>query len=427
MNTGLQDAHNIAWRVALSLRMSSAAATTSSEDDDRDEEEEEEEGGRRSALSVDEGRDFIASMPPSAPSLAGRSAAILARYDEERRPVAARNAALSMRNYRRTLRIAEACHLDARHPRLLASLLDSLPANMIPIEARRDAFRGLVRAAMSPLGGLLADPAAAGGDRLSSFHADRIEANVRRILESGGSLPLVFPRFEMGFSYGPPGDGGDVDDDADESNDAAGYVPRVKAGHRMPHVLVEAATRPDGDKVGRGVLGTHRSSTDDGYLSLTDISSELRRINPSPSPLFTLLAVGPALAAYIPRANEIVTRVTKRWQVPIILVRVLPERDHDDARFSDVVSVIDMRRALPKLLRREKATSRGVNGHGENDEVVNALIMVRPDGHVSNVAWINERESGEEILGQIRRAIEQGLENALGMSALRQRIAIDET
>jgi hypothetical protein len=58
---------------------------------------------------------------------------------------------------------------------------------------------------------------------------------------------------------------------------------------------------------------------------------------------------------------------------------------------------------------------------------VNALIMVRPDGHVSNVAWINERESGEEILGQIRRAIEQGLENALGMSALRQRIAIDET
>ena len=54
----------------------------------------------------------------------------------------------------------------------------------------------------------------------------------------------------------------------------------------------------------------------------------------------------------------------------------------------------------------------------ENDEVVNAMIMVRPDGHIANVAWINEGECGEAMLGQIWRGIEQGLEDALGMSAL---------
>jgi hypothetical protein len=62
---------------------------------------------------------------------------------------------LSMRNYRRTLRIAEACYLDARHPRLLISMLNSPPANMLAMGTRRTAFRGLVRAAMSPLACLL--------------------------------------------------------------------------------------------------------------------------------------------------------------------------------------------------------------------------------------------------------------------------------
>ncbi len=61
----------------------------------------------------------------------------------------------------------------------------------------------------------------------------------------------------------------------DKSNDRAGYVPRVKRGHRMPHAVVEAMTR---------------NSMGNVYFSLTDILSKLRRVSPSP-----LLATGPAL------------------------------------------------------------------------------------------------------------------------------------
>ncbi|KAL3772353.1 hypothetical protein ACHAW5_010355 [Stephanodiscus triporus] len=413
MNTGLQDAHNVAWRIALSLRSSpstsnSTSTSTSKNDDD------DIVKGEGSAIFGDEYRD-LGSMT-SASSLAGVMP--LAKYEEERRPIATQNAALSLRNYKRTLRIAEACYLDARHPRLLISLLSSPPANLLPMGARREAFHNLVRAAMSPLGGLIS--AETGGP--SSFHADRIETNVRRILESGGSLPLVFPRYELGFSYGQRNDSVDRNfaNDEDEFDDAAGYAPRLKVGHRMPHVLVEAATPSDGGKNGWDAVKTRQNLECNSLFSLTDISSEMRRVNSSPCPLFTILAVGPAFATSISHADEIVCLIAKRWNVPIILVQVLP-RKLDDVEFSNVVSIIDIQRGLSKLLRREKVLSSDVDDLSSRDsehfETVNALIMVRPDGHIANVAWINERESRETTLGQIQREIEQGLENALGMRA----------
>ncbi|KAL3817370.1 hypothetical protein ACHAXA_005005 [Cyclostephanos tholiformis] len=246
MNTGLQDAHNVAWRIALEIgRVSPPSLSSSSSTLPIDATSSvHEDDGRRASIDVaDEDMNVVRGpmpppLPPPASSLAARCTTILAKYDEERRPIAARNAALSMRNYERTLRIAEACYLDANHPRLLMSLLNSPPANILPIKIRRDMFRSLVRAAMSPLGCLLAS---ADGDRPSS-HAIRIKTNVRRILESGGSLPLVFPRYELGFSYGPTDDEVDrnFDHDEDESNDAAGYVPRLKSQLHPPTAAITA-------------------------------------------------------------------------------------------------------------------------------------------------------------------------------------------
>jgi hypothetical protein len=46
----------------------------------------------------------------------------------------------------------------------------------------------------------------------------------------------------------------------------------------------------------------------------------------------------------------------------------------------------------------------------EYEEAVNALIMIRPDGHIANVAWMHERENDEVESIWIRGAIEQGLE-----------------
>ena len=257
-----------------------------------------------------------------------------------------------------------------------------------------------------------------------SSHASRIERNVRGILERGGSLPLVFPRYELGFSYGPRDDD-DVgrrsyaSGEEDGSDDASGYVPRLRAGHRMPHVLVQW----NGDDSGPGGAKTRRNSSDDAcYFSLTEISSALRDANPMPSPLFPLLAVGPTFDASLPLIDGLVSSVAKTWNVPIVLVRVLPKKRHDDA-CSNVASVIDARCAPAELLRREQALSGDDMEHGNedhrNEEAVNALILIRPDGHIANVAWIrHETENGEVESTRIRGAIERGLESALGTRVL---------
>ena len=284
---------------------------------------------------------------------------------------------------------------------------------MLSMGVRRDAFRGLVRVATSPLGCLL------DGD-IPSSHANRIEKNVRGILERGGSLPLVFPRYELGFSYGPGNDSIDrtFANGEEGSDDASGYVPRLRTGHRMSHVLLEA----NGGIYGLDAAKTRRNLSDDAYFSLTEISSVLQDVNSTPSPLFTLLAVGPIFDIILPCIDEVVSGVTEAWNVPIVLVRVLPGKRHD-AVCSNVVSVIDARCALSELLRRERALSGDIMEHSNRDieyeEAVNALIMIRPDGHIANVAWMHERENDEVESIRIRGAIEQGLEDALGIRALK--------
>ncbi|KAL7523569.1 hypothetical protein ACHAWF_000576, partial [Thalassiosira exigua] len=129
MNTGLQDAHNLAWRMALALRW-------------------ENNSSRRREGCEGEGSEGVS-----------RASTMLTRYDIERRPIAAQNAALSVRNYQRTLEVAKACYLDARHPALFLQVLNAPPTNLLPLEVRREMFRGLVKAATMPLGSLTArDP-----------------------------------------------------------------------------------------------------------------------------------------------------------------------------------------------------------------------------------------------------------------------------
>mmetsp|Transcript_6481 Transcript_6481/g.14653 ORF Transcript_6481/g.14653 Transcript_6481/m.14653 type:complete len:865 (+) Transcript_6481:28-2622(+) len=415
MNTGLQDAHNIAWRLALLLQ-----------------------GGNRNA-AVETLKPEHVSVEPT--SFVGNN--IMSKYDQERRPIATQNAALSVRNYQRTLRIAKACYLDAQHPQLLISMLSSPPMSLLPLEARQNMFRRLVRVAMMPLGTLLSSPQSSSGGR--SFHADHIEKNVRSILENGGSLPLVFPRYELGFSYQPNGSSR-REIANNETGDTSGYVPRLQVGHRMPLVLLEVlASSFDGNEnEGWAVLETlNPQQTDHGnpadtssdsavHVSLADISSQLRRASSHSSPLFTLLVVGPSLTSSVSLTWEAVNCVMKRWNVPIMIVNVLPEKNNVDdhqnnvgssnqhlgseSKGFDVVYAVDTQNALLQLLHDEKSLSHN-NRANENDDGANenALIMVRPDGHIANICWVNKKEGEDEIMSKhIQQAVEQGFQNALG-------------
>jgi 2-polyprenyl-6-methoxyphenol hydroxylase-like FAD-dependent oxidoreductase len=418
MNTGLQDAHNLAWRVALSLKSSNSTSQLSS---------------------------------PSP---------FLVKYDNERRPIAQQNAALSLRNYKRTLQLAQACYLDAQHPALLLQALNLPPMNLLPMTVRQDMFRNLVKLAMMPLGSLLPSSS---NDELSSsssstslsmpysFHANHIKSNVQKILRGGGSLPLVFPRYEIGFSYesscksnmGITTKDGKTEE---EEDDTAGYIPRLCVGHRMPHVIVELTritlspnTHVDkcDELVLEGISAVTELATPSRIISLTDISSDLRRMNEMTTPLFTLLVIGSQ--CIIPHIDSAICRVMKGWNVPIILVNVLPpscqgklyNNNNNDAttkgRFlANLVTAIDTYETLFKLLRNEKKAmmssrddiiSKGVMT--DTDMEVNVLIMIRPDGHIANVTWMDEFPTTmnsfntETIANDVHNAIERGLEHAL--------------
>ena len=348
MNTGLQDAHNLAWRLAL-LLLHRDRVSTSSE------------------LALTEN--------------------ILSKYEQERKPVATQNAALSVRNYQRTLRIAKACYLDAQHPQLLTSMLSSPPMNMLPLDVRQKMFRRLVQVAMMPLGSLCSES--------QSLHADHIEKNIKSILESGGSLPLVFPRFELGFSYNTN------ETPISNDSDTAGYIPRLKVGHRMPHVLVEVVSS---DRADSGSIK---------QMSIIDVSSEMRRAHKTSPPMFTLLVICPSNLT-ITRVYEAVQCLVRKWNVPIILVRVLSSdksriQNMDESELhKDIVSVVDMEQKLLHLAHAERSLANHGEGGSEDDDVreLSVLILVRPDGHICQMKYLHESES----YGQI---IDEGLQNAL--------------
>jgi 2-polyprenyl-6-methoxyphenol hydroxylase-like FAD-dependent oxidoreductase len=200
MNTGIGDAHSLAWRIGLAHHELA------------DEEE---------------------------------SSKLFREYEAERKQVAVQNKELSLRNYDRTLNIARIMGLDADHPKFVISAMTSGPMRYVPEEARKVMFQTMVDTAMLPL---------------KIFDAAKDNAIVRTIagkiqdlLDGGHGLPLLFPLYELGFVYGKPFRG-------DGSEDTGLYVGHVEVGARLPHCFVEVVEE-DGNtrtcstiELGRGRL-----------------------------------------------------------------------------------------------------------------------------------------------------------------------------
>lgn len=142
MNTGIQDAHNLAWRLALQT---------------------------------------------------GSIESIGRAYQADRQPVARQNAALSVRNYQRVLGVMNACYLNHQHPEVLIQGLNA-SSFFIPLEIRRQTFQKALETALWPLKQLKTAP---GG-----FLSKHVTKNVQNLLGQGQGLPLLFPNNELGFRYG---------------------------------------------------------------------------------------------------------------------------------------------------------------------------------------------------------------------------------
>lgn len=145
MNTGIGDAHNLAWKLALS-------------------------DVRQNKMKL------------------------LASYEKERKPIAEANADLSVRNFSAATAVPSSLGLDPTAADLLVGSLNILTPPLIPRSARKFLLDG----AMSLARNLASDSLL---DESTTVGRARLEA-ARRILRDGKSLRLLFPRQDLGFVYG---------------------------------------------------------------------------------------------------------------------------------------------------------------------------------------------------------------------------------
>jgi 2-polyprenyl-6-methoxyphenol hydroxylase-like FAD-dependent oxidoreductase len=195
MNTGIQDAHNLAWKLALVTR---------------------------------------GEADPS----------LLHTYHTERKAVAKENTALSMRNYAKSAAVARALGVD---PSLASAAVGAASSSVSSFLAPESVRTGIVKAALQtgllPLRTLRSE---------GSFGDVRVRL-VERLYNRGDMLPLIFPKEDIDFCY----NSGAVDSDcvgtaskADlaAKSDSSDYeLPRLRAGARMPHCWVVGR-----DRIGKG-------------------------------------------------------------------------------------------------------------------------------------------------------------------------------
>ncbi len=155
MNTGIQDAHNLAWKLAVALTPYHEYSNCNT--------------AANYSMEVD---------------------TLLASYEKERRPVALSNAEVSVRNWQRSLLPAQALGLNPDIPVALANMLGKGPVSRVVGSL-------YMKAGVQHLRGLYGK----GGFVQASIHVLSVP-KLRGVLLRGEGLPLHLPRHDIGFIYG---------------------------------------------------------------------------------------------------------------------------------------------------------------------------------------------------------------------------------
>jgi 2-polyprenyl-6-methoxyphenol hydroxylase-like FAD-dependent oxidoreductase len=313
MNTGLQDVHNLAWRLTAICK------------------NREDDNNKRSE------------------SVSGLLQQHLQDYQVERQAIARQNAALSVRNFTRVLQLAKSCYLDDQHPTLLIRLLDAL--SWLPLSVRQDMFGALLRTALAPLASLKWQDQ----DGRSSWHAKHITSNLRSILQRGGGLPLLFPKYELGFSYG-------AEDEAEGSNtekdcwkdDTLGYDPKVEVGRLLPHVTVEVVSASS------SLYPNLQWISDSRTITTSDLPSQMRMNDPC----FVLLVVGHHEGQDDDQLWKKRTEKIASSNLPLEskMARVVTERPKNAPSGDDTLVLLDE--------------------SGQLQSMTKGIVVLRPDGHI---------------------------------------------
>jgi hypothetical protein len=147
-------------------------------------------------------------------------------------------------------------------------------------------------------------------------------------------------------------------------------------------------------------------------ITLTDISSQLRKVLSYDAPVFTLLVVGSFSESTLACLREAVDELSNKLKIALVLVNILPEApSHEMDSSGNVITLIDSQQDIRKLISDEVS----VTDQNESDDTPpNAMIMVRPDGHIGNVSLINlSTHNGHDNIS-VRKVVSQGIEEVLG-------------
>ncbi|XWS34612.1 hypothetical protein CRYUN_Cryun21dG0052900 [Craigia yunnanensis] len=185
MNTGIQDAHNLAWKIASLLK----------------------------------------GVAPSS---------ILATYETERKPIAIFNTALSVQNFRAAMAVPATLGLDPTVANSVHRIINKGVGSILPSGMQKAILDGIFSIGRSQLSEfILNENNPLGLSRL---------AKLRHIFEEGKSLQLQFPTEDLGFRYL---EGALVPDSKDTvpspevpTGRRRDYVPCADPGSRLPHMNV---------------------------------------------------------------------------------------------------------------------------------------------------------------------------------------------
>lgn len=388
MNTGIQDVHNLAWRLALHYHKIGSKVHFP-----------------RTSNNLED-KNHTSSCPKI------DSKVLLDQYTSERKQIARQNEALSVRNYNRTVKVARMLGLDIRLSQFANNVMSSSIGSFVPQIIKMSIFENAFKLALKHLSWFRNGIDGIGGNILGLS----MVKEMRDLLKRGEGLPLVFPRFELGFQYGHVST---ANSNFPLKEDTRNYIPKLRVGERMPHCRMEVAV-DDVDEVQQRFpnLLIEKVKRDERYIiSLTDISSQLRQ-NLAP-PSFAVLLVsaqgednkkdilsfkGKSSGSYMNILLKVISKIQKETGMNIEPIEVLSMQDNaSSTNAGSQLKVYDTEGILEKLTR--ECLKKRI-GTGMKD---NAVILVRPDGHIALISSLVEETNIESLVMSLSRDIQIGL------------------
>jgi hypothetical protein len=236
---------------------------------------------------------------------------------------------------------------------------------------------------------------------------------VAGILKRGEGLPLLFPQYELGFTYHPKtkfdtgssrGTNGREASwqDVEKLHDTAPYTSQIRVGHRLPHAEMQLQFSFEmQNSLGLQSVQSISSATDRRVISLTDINAQLRKFGDPPF----FVTLGPS--SFATELKTLTDRLSNSCDVAIKFVPI-DEQCGNDSVPQDPLLLTAAEGVLVDVYgewRQLLSTTLTVRSQQES-----AVILVRPDGHVGAIQVV---DLGNKNLSQYCSFIEEHFYNSI--------------